>query len=81
MVNMTDGVRETTEVAKAYITSQGYTFPVYFDVEQNAAMTYGVTSIPSTYFIDKDGYAVAYAQGAINSEVLQTGLDMIYTQE
>jgi thiol-disulfide isomerase/thioredoxin len=81
MVNMTDGARETTEVAQAYIDSQGYTFPVYFDVDQDAAITYGVTSIPSTFFIDKEGHAVAYAQGAISSEILQTGLDMIYVQE
>lgn len=80
MVNMTDGARETVEVAQAYIDEQGYTFPTYFDTSQDAAITYGVTSIPSTFFIDAEGHAVAYAQGAISNDVLQTGLDMIYTQ-
>lgn len=80
MVNMTDGARETVAVAQAYIDEQGYTFPVYFDTLQDAAITYGVTSIPSTFFIDAEGHAVAYAQGAISSDVLQTGLDMIYAQ-
>lgn len=78
MVNMTDGAGETVETAQAYIDEKGYTFPVYFDTMQDAAITYGVTSIPSTFFIDKDGHAVAYAQGAIEKGVLQTGLDMIY---
>ena len=78
MVNMTDGGRETVETAQEYIKGQGYAFPVYFDTSQDAAVTYGVTSIPSTYFIDSNGYAVAYAQGAITSDVLMTGLDMIY---
>ena len=78
MVNMTDGGRETVETAREYIRGQGYTFPVYFDTSQEAAITYGVSSIPSTYFIDSEGYAVAYAQGAITSDVLKTGLDMIY---
>ncbi|MBQ8598010.1 MAG: TlpA family protein disulfide reductase [Lachnospiraceae bacterium] len=80
MVNMTDGARETVVVAQAYIDEQGYTFPVYFDTSQDAAITYGVTSIPSTFFIDAEGHAVAYAQGAISSDVLQSGLDMIYAQ-
>lgn len=79
MVNMTDGGRETVETAQEYIKGQGFTFPVYFDTSQDAAVTYGVVSIPSTYFIDSEGYAVAYAQGAITGDVLQTGLDMIYT--
>lgn len=79
MVNMTDGAEETVETAQAYIDANGFTFPVYFDTMQDAAITYGVTSIPSTFFIDKEGHAVAYAQGAISSDVLQTGLDMIYT--
>ena len=78
MVNMTDGGRETVETAQEYIKGQGFTFPVYFDTSQEAAVTYGVLSNPSTYFIDSEGYAVAYAQGAITSDVLKTGLNMIY---
>ena len=60
MVNMTDGSRETVDAAKAFIEAQGYTFPVYFDTEMDAAITYGVNSIPTTYFIDADGYAIAF---------------------
>ena len=78
MVNMTDGSRETVEIAKAFIDEQGYTFPVYFDTEMDAAITYGVTSLPTTYFIDADGYAVAQAMGAIDGATLQKGIDMIY---
>ena len=77
MVNMTDGSRETVDVAKAFIEEQGYTFPVYFDTEMDAAITYGVTSLPTTYFIDADGYAVAQAMGAIDGATLQAGIDMI----
>ena len=76
MVNMTSG-RETPEDAKAFIKESRYTFPVFFDTEEIAAYTYGVYSLPTTYFIDADGHGVAYAQGAINGEILQAGLDMI----
>ena len=77
MVNMTDGARETVKDAKAFIETQGYTFPVYFDTEMDAAITYGVSSIPTTYFIDSEGYVIAQARGAIDSATLQTGIDMI----
>ena len=77
MVNLTDGNQETVETASAFIASQGYTFPVYYDTDQSAAYAYGVYSIPTTYFIDARGCAVAYASGAIDAAVLQQGIDMI----
>ena len=77
MVNMTDGYQETLKKAKAFVEDAGYSFPVYYDTEQDAAYTYGVNSIPSTYFIDAEGYAVARAQGAIDGETLAYGIGMI----
>lgn len=80
MVNLTDGSRETVEVASEFINGQGYSFPVYYDTMQEAAMTYSVYSIPTTYFIDSDGNLVANAQGAIDADTLQRGIDMICTK-
>ena len=79
MVNMTDGSRETLDAAQAFLEETGYTFPVLFDTESNAAITYGVYSLPTTYFIDAGGHAIAYARSAIDAETLQKGIDMIYT--
>lgn len=79
MVNMTDGSRETVDTASAFIEEQGYTFPVYYDTEQSAAYMYGVYSLPTTYFIDREGNLVAQAKGAISVDILQQGIDMIYT--
>ena len=77
MINLTDGSRETVEAASSYITSQGYTFPVLYDTQSNAAWTYGIYSIPTTIFIDAEGYAIAQATGAINADTLQRGIDLI----
>ena len=79
MVNMTGG-RETLSSAKAFISEKGYTFPVFYDTDSDAAATYGVYSLPTTYFIDAEGYAIAQAAGAIDADTLQRGIDMI-TQE
>ena len=79
MVNMTGG-RETLSSAKAFIAEKGYTFPVFYDTDADAAVTYGVYSLPTTYFIDAEGNAIAQAAGAIDADTLQRGIDMI-TQE
>lgn len=81
MVNMTDGIRETKEIASAYMEEQGYTLPVYFDTTQEAAYTYGVYSLPTTYFIAADGELIAQAQGMIDGETLEYGISMIYSGE
>lgn len=77
MVNMTDGSRETIERASAFVEENGYTFPVLYDTASSAAMTYGVYSLPTTYFIDAQGYGIAKATGAIDAGTLQRGMDMI----
>ena len=77
MVNMTDGSRETADAAAEFVEDAGYAFPIYYDTKMNAAMTYGVNSLPSTYFIDAEGHAVTRAQGIINAEVLQYAIEMI----
>jgi thiol-disulfide isomerase/thioredoxin len=77
MVDIVDGQRETKETGAQYIEEQGFSFPVYFDTEQEAAYAYGIMSIPTTLFIDKDGYIVTGAQGAIDAETLRKGIDLI----
>lgn len=77
MVNMTDGSQETLEKAQKFVEDSGYSFPVYYDTELDAAYKYGVNSIPATYFIDAEGHAIARGQGAIDAATLQYGIDMI----
>lgn len=80
MINLTDGSRETVGTASSYIEEQGYSFPVYYDTLSEVTMTYSVYSVPTTYFIDKNGNIIANAQGAIDSETLQKGIGMIYSE-
>ncbi|MBE6935884.1 MAG: TlpA family protein disulfide reductase [Ruminococcaceae bacterium] len=77
MVNMTTDGRESEMSARNFIETAGYSFPVYYDLDGEAAAAYGVYALPTTYFIDAEGYGIAAAQGAINAETLQKGLDMI----
>ena len=50
---------------------------MFYDLDSNAATTYGVYSLPTTLFIDAEGHGIAQATGAIDREILQRGIDMI----
>lgn len=76
MINLVGG-RETTESAKAFIEEKGFTFPVYFDHESEASYIYGIRSIPTTVFIDKDGYIVTAAGGMISEQQLRSAVAAI----
>ena len=77
MINMTDGSRETVDSASKFIAEQEYTFPVFYATESDASAAYGVYSLPTTFFIDAEGYAIAQATGAINMKILDKGIEMI----
>lgn len=78
MINLTDGQRETVEVAKSFIEDKGYTFPVYFDTKYEASYKYGLSSIPQTFFLNENGEVVAQATGMITAAQLEQGIGMIY---
>ena len=77
MVCMVDGARETKETGAAFIADSGYTFPIYFDIRQEASALYGVRSIPTSMFIDSGGYIITKAEGSIDEETLRLGISYI----
>lgn len=77
MVNLTDNSQETKKSALEFISKSGYTFPVYFDSDLNAAYTYGVSGIPMTLFINSEGKLIAGAKSMIDEDILLEGIDLI----
>ncbi|HAN21199.1 MAG: hypothetical protein A2Y15_03895 [Clostridiales bacterium GWF2_36_10] len=70
MVNLTDGTYDTVESVKKFIAENGFTFPVYFDTENDGAIAYGINSIPRTSGIDKNGNIVTDKIGSLSEEKL-----------
>jgi len=68
---------ETEETGTKHVNDQGYTFPVYFDINSEGRSAYGIKAIPTTLFIDGGGYIIAVVQGAIDEAKLRTGIEMI----
>lgn len=55
LINLIEPEKETTETADRYITQGEYTFPYYYDMDQSVADALQVQTIPSMYFVDKQG--------------------------
>lgn len=77
MVNMTDGSRETTSTAKQFLKENRYTFSAYFDVKSSAASAYGISSIPDSIFINRDGNVVNAYEGVIDAATMKKNIETI----
>lgn len=74
MVHMGTAVED----GKEKVTEGGYTFPVVFDTQSQAAYVYGVNAYPTSFFIDENGNVQAYYVGMMDKELLKQGIDIIY---
>ncbi len=77
MINLTDGAQETMKTATTFLDGSGYTFPVYYDKDTDAAYTYQVYGIPVTYFINAKGHLIAQGSSALDAETIKRGIGMI----
>ena len=79
MIDLTGG-SETQETAEAFLAENGYTFPVYYDLDGSAAEALGIYSIPVTVTVDRDGNLTASRIGALTGEQLTALLDALTQQ-
>lgn len=54
-----------------FLEDEGYSFPVVFDEDGSVFAQYTVRSLPSTFFIDKDGNVKYYVPGAMDKETME----------
>ena len=77
MVDMVDGQRETKATGQNYVSSQGFTFPLYFDLDRDAATKFSANTIPTSVFINKDGYIEARVVGSMTESQLRQKIALI----
>ncbi len=54
-----------------YMQEHGYTYPTLLDPTGSIAAQYGVSSYPTTFMIDKNGYIYGYIPGGLPLEIMQ----------
>lgn len=77
LVNVGAAMNDTREKAESYLEEEGFTFPVYYDVDYQAITAYGINSFPFSFFIDAQGNVVTYGRGMLSDSLLQKGLNRI----
>ncbi len=65
------GSEGSQEDIEKFLKEEDYTFPVVFDEGGSQIYQYGISSFPSTFIIDKDGYITKYVPGAMNKETMK----------
>ena len=68
-------VGEHMDEAIAFLETTDYTFPVLFDVNNDASYTYQISSIPTTFFLDAQGNLITYQVDAMEESVLRAAID------
>ncbi len=69
---------EDDAIVKDYMQRLGITFPVALDRQLIAAGRYKIESLPTTFFIDRNGIIRDQVVGQMNTAVLQQHLRSIY---
>ena len=68
---------DTEKEALAYMEQYGVTYPSGPDIGSKISKDYGITGVPETIFIDKDGNIVHVQIGPIEESQLYALLDML----
>lgn len=54
-----------------FLKDEDYAFPVVFDEGGSQIYAYGISSFPSTFIIDKEGFIAKYVPGAMDKETMK----------
>lgn len=68
----------STEAIASYVEERGITYPVVVDTNRVASVLYGVTGIPHTVFINKQGRIVHEQRGTLSLVGFENHLALIW---
>lgn len=69
--------QESSSPATSFLQQNGVTYPAALDASGSVASTYGITSLPDTFFINRDGTVVSKELREITAQVLSNNLKLI----
>ena len=66
------GGEKPEEEIKSFLSENGYTYPVVFDNTGEIFGMYGVSSLPTTFMIDREGNVFGYVSGQLDEEIMRS---------
>jgi cytochrome c biogenesis protein CcmG/thiol:disulfide interchange protein DsbE len=73
-------VHDSQETSKAFIAQYGKTYAIGLDLDGKAGINYGVTGVPETFFIDRNGIIKHKEAGPVDMAILEKHLPAISMQ-
>ena len=67
-------IGEPLSTVKPFINNNKYNFKVLLDLDQSVATKYGISAIPTSYFIDKTGNIVSKNVGAMDIDQMKASI-------
>ena len=80
MVNLCAFGNDTKENGKKMVEAGGWTFPVYFDSDGDAALKYAIRSMPTTIFVSPDGELKGRHTGVISRDDLEATIQAMIAE-
>lgn len=71
LVILSIDIGEDANTVKKFITENNYKFKFLLDKSQDVAVNYNITSIPTSFFIDKDGNIISKKIGAMTLQEMK----------
>lgn len=68
---------DTQNDVKGFAKKDGITFPILLDTDNTVNTTYGIMSIPTTYFIDRNGVIQNKYTGEMTKDIMQQFTDAL----
>jgi thiol-disulfide isomerase/thioredoxin len=64
-------IGESLSIVKSFVDSNKYNFKVLLDSDESIATKYSISAIPTSYFIDADGYIISKNVGAMDIDQMK----------
>lgn len=69
--------QETQSNAQTFLRTYGITYPNVADSAGSAALNYGISGLPDTFFLNRQGVIVSKVVGELTKQSLQSNLNLI----
>lgn len=69
--------QESNSVAASFLQQNGVTYPAALDAKGLVGYSYGITSLPDTFFINRDGTVVGKVLRELTAQALSSNLQLI----
>ena len=70
-------IQEADKPVSSFVDRYGLTFPVLMDVTGEVSQQFGVQSLPTSFFVDKEGRIAGFSMGAMNKSAMLKKLQRV----